>query len=205
VENGAGATTDGYANNLDELTLLPAFSATHTDWFEYTENFMVTFISRIKSAIDNDSTIQAAYAPDTFAMWKDDVKRFDINASLKYCLILIHDSQSDEHIPAGSGRDDVVLRAMVTVYTRSSKTLNSNIETNAYGDGTASRPGVYEIVEDLRELFRLNFLTSGGERYVWELNVGPAGPSEQDDEALSDDVVSASFELIGHKHRFYWS
>jgi hypothetical protein len=56
--------------------------AIYVDWFEWTENLLNTFLSRLKDAIDNDTTI-ANYSPTVIIVTDEDLERKDVNAKLE--------------------------------------------------------------------------------------------------------------------------
>jgi hypothetical protein len=137
-----------------------------------------TFLSRLKDAIDNDTTI-ANYSPTVIIVTDEDLERKDVNAKLDKTMFLIHGPTEDwDHDILGQGRADIILGCTVTAVSRSEKGWTSNKEIALTGDATADRPGVLEMQEDLQSLLfdggNYNRLASGGVDYLWDMEIGPA-------------------------------
>ena len=182
--------------------------AIYTDWYEWTENFMNTFLARLKDAIDNDATIQV-YTPTVVIVTDEDLERNDINAKLDKSMFIIHTPIEGNAMGVlGQGREDVILTCTITAVARSGKGIVGNKEIPLVGDATATRPGVLEMQADLRSLLFAggiyNRLASGGVDYLWEIVIGPT------DEPLADrdeigEIRSCSRLVTGHKEAVMWS
>ncbi len=148
------------------------FVATHTDWYEWRETALITFIERLRNEIAGDTTI-SAYLDGIAVVDGDDLSRYDIGASLaKNLIVIFAPKETIDHTTGGAGRDDRNLECKISVYTKDLKGLDDNDqEIGLVGDDTADHPSVLEIADDLRALLRNNYLESGGERYVWQMRI----------------------------------
>lgn len=195
-----------YAENKDfeiqvEVNFSPpgVFTPTATDWYEFVENYVITYANRIKAEIDNDATITGAYDPEVLVLLNADIKRFEANAKFDKNLIVIHGIRSGTLESYGSGRNNRPIEATLTFYTRSDKGIVDNREVNLMGDGTVDRPGLYEIAEDVKTLLTENWLVQGGERYIWKISLGDVVPEDVLNAQLKGHVAKASMIVTGHK------
>jgi hypothetical protein len=172
------------------------FVVTHTDWYEWRENALITFIKRTRSEIENDATI-SAYLEGLAVVDDDDLGRYDIGASFDKNMVVIF--APNEDIVPTAGRDDVHLECKISVYTRNHTGLDSDKqEIGLVGDGTADHPSVLEVVEDLKALLRDNYLESGGERYVWQMRISSV---EKTDDAgdLTQGINKRTLSVKGRR------
>ncbi len=178
------------------------FTATGTDWYEYVENIVITFCDRLKAEIDADAKIQT-YAPvPVHILLTDELKRFEKNATLKYSAIVIHSVTSGEKEMSGSGRYNRPISARITAYVRGDKGVIDGKESNVYGSSTPTRPGVLEVLEDVKALLTDNYLEVGGERYLWKIVLGEIVPEDVLNEQLKGHVAKATFTVTGHKWEY---
>jgi hypothetical protein len=172
------------------------FVATHTDWYEWRETALITFIERIRSEIAGDSTI-SAYLDGVAVVDTDDLSRYDVSAAFDKNLIVIW--APNEEITPSNGRDDRHLSCKISVYTRDLKGLDDNDqEIGLVGDDTADQPSVLEVVEDLKALLRNNYLESGGERYIWQMRIESVEIPD-DQEELAQGVNKRTLSVVGRR------
>jgi hypothetical protein len=186
------------------LSLETDYIVSHTDWYEWRENAMKTFLQRVHDEIVNDGTI-SAYLDGIATIYNDDLARYDVGALLEDNLIIIHTVRDDTvEEEGGSGRDNVVLNCEITAYVRRGTGLDADgQEIGLVGDGTADKPGTLEIMEDLRSLFRNNYLVSGGQKYLWDMKLGEiTTPDDLSD--LEPGVSKATLPITGFKWDILW-
>lgn len=196
-----------------ELTYTPSFTKTHEDWFEYVENPMKTFIERMQSEIVGDSNIDVYYSGvgKVPVIRTGDITRHDINALCEKHIIFLHNPRwEDVESAGGNGRDDRLFYINLGVGVKSSKGYDPSTarEVMLYGDGTSTRPGLFEIFDDLDALFFpatpgsvKNMLASGGVNYLWDLE---AGTVAIDDGGEKSELVFGVRPMVGHKWRINW-
>jgi hypothetical protein len=187
------------------LSLETDYTVTETDWYEWRENALKTFLERIRTEISGDSTI-SAYLDGIAVVNHDDLARHDIMALLDDNLVVVHSPREEvSEEEGGSGRNNRHLYCTVTAYTRNPAGLDANNQEIALlGDGTADKPGTIEIMEDIRSLFTANYLSSGGQKYLWDMLVGEITTPEDVDEHTAE-ILSASITLEGLKWDYLWS
>jgi hypothetical protein len=199
--------------NVELLYTQSGFNPTHTDYFEFTETILKTFMERLQSEIKNDATIAAYNAGRVVIVTVLDLKRYNLNAMLSTDLFIIHSPTEHHEIGyGGTGRDDVILQADISYVVRSAKGFDATTdqEIPLVGDGTALRPSVIEGQADLAALLHnngaMNLLESGGEPYLWDLNFGDVeiGPDDLDDD-IEGEILIATRRVTGHKWLIHWS
>jgi hypothetical protein len=195
-----------------DIVYTPVFAATHRDYWEWTENFMNTFLTRLQAALKGDTTIAAYNSTRVAIVATGDLTRYQINAMLAAAptLIVIHTPRERiDREMGGSGREDVVMECTITTAVRTGKAFNDTTdrEVALTGDSTALQPGVLEMQADIASLLHnngaMNLLTSGGQPYLWNLEWG-----EVEVEASAEkksEILMAHRKVTGHKWMQNWS
>jgi hypothetical protein len=179
------------------------------DFYEYVENHMRTFATRLQTEIKNDTTI-SAYNDDVAVVAIGELTRHKIGGMLANTLFIIHSlSETIDREMGGSGREDVVMEATITAAVRSAKGFNNTTdqEVALIGDNTATQPSVLEMQEHIHTLLHnsgaMNLLVSGGVPYIWDLEWGEVDVDVDVDKV--DEVLLAHRKVIGHKWILNWS
>jgi len=202
-----------YASDV-ELTYTDTgdFAVSYRDYWEWTENFMNIFLTRLQTELKNDTTISAYNGARVAVLATGDLTRYQVNSMLAAnpTLIVIHSPR--EHIDremGGSGREDVVMECVVTVAVRGGKAFSGTTdrEVALTGDSTALQPGVLEMQADIASLLHnngaMNLLISGGEPYLWNIDWGEVEVEASGEK--KSEILMAHRKVTGHKWMQNWS
>ncbi len=189
----------------------PAYSPDVADWFEVWEEPMEVYMDRLATEIGNDATM-AAYSPEVVQV--AEAEPLDANrvaALINGAGFVIHNPLVSEDADiGGEGRTDVVLEVTISAVVRKGARLDPSTkkEIPLVGDDTAAAPGVLEMQADLEALLHnegaLNLLESGGQPYLWYLDLGPTEGVVRP-AGRKGHVMVMSRKVIGHKWKMHWS